>query len=259
MPIVPALPTFTANTLAVAEDITTALTNIRDTVNTYGVLTDVARTVTVTHTYTASQTFTGGFSAGAACTISTGGLTLTAGGLTVSADGITVTGNSTITGTLGGVTTLTATTGAFTTLSGAVNFSGTPTYGAGLTVTTGTCTFPTLNVTTLYPTDAQVPAAGSGMTFKGTVANGAKQFLTWVDAQARVQVGIGAAAIVLGQDSALAAISSIGFVHLVAIADTPTGTPTATGGVPLCFDTTNNRLWAYHTSDWHYVAFTATP
>lgn len=71
------------------------------------VLTDTARTITVTHTYTASQTFTGGWTAGAACTVSTGGLTVTAGGLTVTAGGLTVsasgaaiTGNSTVTGTL---------------------------------------------------------------------------------------------------------------------------------------------------------------
>lgn len=46
---------------------------------------DTARTVSVTHTWTATQTFTGGWTAGAACTISTGGLTVTAGGLTVTA------------------------------------------------------------------------------------------------------------------------------------------------------------------------------
>jgi hypothetical protein len=48
------------------------------------VLTDTAKTITVTHTYTASQTFTGGWTAGAACTISTGGLTISAGTLIVS-------------------------------------------------------------------------------------------------------------------------------------------------------------------------------
>lgn len=42
------------------------------------VLTDTSRTVTVQHTYTASQTFTGGWSAAAACSISAGGLTTNA-------------------------------------------------------------------------------------------------------------------------------------------------------------------------------------
>lgn len=50
------------------------------------VLTDTARTISVTHTYTASQTFTGGWTAAAACTVSSGG--------------IAVTGNSTVAGTV---------------------------------------------------------------------------------------------------------------------------------------------------------------
>lgn len=40
------------------------------------VLTDTSRTITVTHTWTATQTFTGGWTAAAACTISVGGLTV---------------------------------------------------------------------------------------------------------------------------------------------------------------------------------------
>jgi hypothetical protein len=83
---------------------------MRTYVNTYAMWIDTICTVTVSHVYTAAQTFTGGWTAGAACTVSTGGLTVTAGGLTVTAGGVTVTGDSTITGTLGGVTTLTATT-----------------------------------------------------------------------------------------------------------------------------------------------------
>lgn len=44
-------------------------------------------------------------------TVTAGGATVTAGGLKVSADGVTVTGNSTITGTLGGLTGLTVASG----------------------------------------------------------------------------------------------------------------------------------------------------
>lgn len=54
-------------------------------------LTDTARTCTVTHTWSASQTFTGGFTSGAACTISAGGLTLTSGTLTITSGNILVT------------------------------------------------------------------------------------------------------------------------------------------------------------------------
>lgn len=59
------------------------------------VLTDTSRTISVTHTYTASQTLTGGFTAGAACTISTGGLTVTAGGITVTDGGLSVVAGTT--------------------------------------------------------------------------------------------------------------------------------------------------------------------
>lgn len=63
------------------------------------VLTDTARTVAVTHSWTASQSFNGGWTAGAACTVTTGGLTVTAGGLTVTAGGETITaGGLTING-----------------------------------------------------------------------------------------------------------------------------------------------------------------
>lgn len=51
-------------------------------------------------------------------TVTAGGLTVTAGGLTVSASGITVTGNSTITGTLGGLTGLTVVSGGATITAG---------------------------------------------------------------------------------------------------------------------------------------------
>jgi len=125
------------------------------------------------------------------------------------------------------------------------------------TLTTATIT--TANVTTLNNQSVRVPVGGSEWRLTGTAANGAKVAMVWTDVQARMQVGPGAAAIVLGQDSALSTISSIGFVHLVSMSGQPTGTVTATGGVPMVFDTLNNRLWAYHASDWHYVAFTATP
>lgn len=49
------------------------------------VLTDTARTITVTHTYSASQTFTGGWSAAAACTVTSASATA----LTVGANGAT--------------------------------------------------------------------------------------------------------------------------------------------------------------------------
>ena len=121
MPICPSLNSFTTGAVISATEHNSNNTNLRDTLNTYAVLTDVARTVSVTHTWTAAQTFTGGWTAAAACTISSGGLA--------------VTGNSTITGTLGGLTGLTVASGGATITAG------------GLTVTAGGATITAGNLT----------------------------------------------------------------------------------------------------------------
>lgn len=55
------LPTFTAGSTARAQDVTDAFALC--------VLTDTSRTISVTHTWSASQTFSGGWSAAAACAI----------------------------------------------------------------------------------------------------------------------------------------------------------------------------------------------
>jgi len=120
MGTIAALTSFTGNTNAVASQVNANFTAIRDVVNTYGLLSDVARTVTVTNTWSLTQTFTGGWTAGAACTVSTGGLTVTSGGLTVSA-GTTA------------VQALTATTGVFT---GALSTSSTLAVSGTLTANT---------------------------------------------------------------------------------------------------------------------------
>lgn len=122
-------------------------------------------------TVTGNSTITGTLGGLTGLTVASGGAAITGNstitgtlggltGLTVASGGITVTGNSTITGTLSGVTTLTATSVAGTlttaaqpnitsvgtltsltvttltptTVAGAANFTGTPTFAAGLTV-----------------------------------------------------------------------------------------------------------------------------
>ena len=83
-----------------------------------------------------------------------GGLTVTAGGVVVSAGGVTVTGNSTITGTLGGVTTLTA--------SGVV--TGSALVPSGSTVATNGVYLPAANTLGLATNSGlrfQISAAGA--------------------------------------------------------------------------------------------------
>lgn len=118
MPICPSLTSFSNGGVIYASDHNNNNNALRDTLNTYAVLTDVARTVSVTHTWTAAQTFTGGWTAAAACTVSAGG--------------IAVTGNSTLTGTLSGLTGLTVASGGATITAGGVTIT-----AGGLTVTAG--------------------------------------------------------------------------------------------------------------------------
>lgn len=84
----------------------------------------------------ASLTTTGAATVGNALTVTKGGATITAGGLTVSAGGATVTGNSTITGTLGGLTGLTVASGGAT-ITGNSTITGTLGGLTGFTIASG--------------------------------------------------------------------------------------------------------------------------
>lgn len=117
MGLISALTSFTPGTLAKASEVSGNFTSIRNTMNTYGVFTDVAATISAGHTFTATQTFTPG--AGVGFNVTTGG--------------VTVTGNSTITGTLTALTGITSTgTAALAdiTASGTLGVTGTSTLGA---------------------------------------------------------------------------------------------------------------------------------
>lgn len=96
-----------------------------------------------------------------------GALTISSGGLTVSADGITVTGNSTITGTLGGLTGLTV-------ASGGAAVTGNSSVAGTLAVTTGKTTlaataagYASLNLP--HGTAPSSPASGDVWTTTGGV------------------------------------------------------------------------------------------
>lgn len=100
MPLIGSLTSFSNGTIAQGPEVNANFSTVQDTVNAYCLFRDVAgQSVTVAVSWTQLQTLTGGFSAGAASAVTTGGLTV-AGGVTVSS-GTTA------------VQALTATTGAF--------------------------------------------------------------------------------------------------------------------------------------------------
>jgi hypothetical protein len=127
MPTIAALTSFSGGTTIQSSQVNANFTEIRNTVNTYGMFTDVARTVTAVQTFSATP--------------------ICSAGLTVSGSGVTVTGNSTITGTLGGVTTLTCTTVTATNLGGTLSTAAQPNVTSVGTLATATIT--TLTATTI--------------------------------------------------------------------------------------------------------------
>ena len=62
--------------------------------------------------------------------------------------------------------------------------------------------------------------------------------------------------VVISSEAALATTATDGFLYIPTMAGAPTGTPTSiTGKVPIVFDTTNNRIYAYDTA-WLSVTLT---
>lgn len=154
MPTIPALTTFTANTLAKAAEVNSNFGTIRTTLNTYGLFADVAASISAVHTYSATPVYTAGatfttaaptFSAG--LTVSGGGASV-AGGLTVSSGGAAITGNSTVTGNLtvsgtlsgtlsGSIAASNVTSGTF---PGTYSFTNAPTFLSGLSASSASVT-----------------------------------------------------------------------------------------------------------------------
>lgn len=98
MPLIGALTTFSAGTKAKAAEVNSNFTIIRNAVNNFAVFKDVAATISATITFSAAPVLAVGAS-------------IVTGGLAIAAGGITVVGNSSITGTLGGITGLTVASG----------------------------------------------------------------------------------------------------------------------------------------------------
>ena len=174
MGTIPALTTFVDATTAVAADVNSNFTNVRDTFNTFAVLTDTARTITATHSYSITQTFTGGWTAGAGCTVSAG---------TTAVQALTAT-TGVFSSTLN-ATAITGTTGTFSgaingqTLSATASLTGTLTVATGLTVTAGTSALQAVTCTaisgmsTLAATTATFTTLAGAANFSGTPTFGA--------------------------------------------------------------------------------------
>lgn len=55
---------------------------------------------------------------------------------------------------------------------------------------------------------------------------------------------------------ALPTAATFGFLYIPSMAGAPSGAGEAGLGLPIVFDTTNGKLWAYYAAAWHFVLFT---
>lgn len=283
MPVTPALYSFSASTTIRSSEVNSNFTNLRDTVNTYAVLTDVAKTITVTHTYSASQTFTGGFTAGATCTVSTGNVAITAGNLTfgaasakiipgatsllvrdtadantnlgiTDAGAVTIRAGLTVSGsgiTVTGNSTITGTLAGITTLSADVYGSA----NASPKLLTGATSLVVRNstdaATLLTISNGGAIMQGSSMAFSfggGTVGT--------VNASSANLQCAASGGFVTFSGGALATNATLGFATFPSCAGTPTGVPNSppSGAIPFVYDSTNNYLYVYNGGAWKKTA-----
>lgn len=163
MGLIGSIKTFTVEVLT-DTDLNGVLSTIRDGVNTYGLFTDVNRTVTATLTFSTPPVFTNAQTFAAGLTVTTGGVTVTAGGLTVTAGASSFGDNVTVTGDVG-ATTFTG-SGANLTNLPAANLTGTlpAISGANLTSLNGS------NVSSGTVAQARLPAIYTALNTSGTLA-----------------------------------------------------------------------------------------
>lgn len=224
----------------------------------------------------ASQTFTGNQtinpSSGVALTITDGGITVTAGGVTVSADGITVTGNSTITGTLGGVTTLTCTTVTATNLGGTLTTAAQTGITSVGTLTALTCS----GNLTLSASASQIIGGATSFAIRNN-GNSANNILVTDAGVVTVRSHLNVTGSIGGNGSSAVAISgttvvinnSSGLITLGTAAGGTTSTTDIPGmpavsGAPsgavsdgaFMLDSSNHRLYVRSGSTWKYAALT---
>lgn len=296
MALIPALTSFTPGTLAKAGEVTGNFSSIRNTLNTYGMFTDVAATVTVGHLYQATQTFTPG--SGYAVDITTGGARIQAGGLLVTAGNVALTAGNLTFGAasakvIPGATSLLFrdTADANTNLS--ITDAGAVTVRAGLTVsgsgiavtgnstiagTLGSITTITANVFAggassskllIGSSDLLIRDSGDSATIVTINANNVqlasgKRFSCGggstgsIDtASNNVLIASGAGAGMVEIGIALATNATTGFLAIGSCSGTPTGAPTTTGSNMIpVLYDRLNNRICFYNGSWRSVAVT---
>jgi hypothetical protein len=215
MPAIPARPKTWANAEVLTHtDLNGEIDNIRDNVNAFGVYKDVSVTLTANYTFTPASGV----------------------GVTVSTGGIVVTGNSTITGTLGGLTGLTV-------ASGGAAITGAVTLGTAASTIKGGATSLSLR----NNADTQ-----SWLTF--TEATDAVTIANYTGAQALICNAAGAADAKIGLSS-FAGNEAEGFLRLGVGGGTPTGVP-GQGAVVLSDTGSQYKLFAFLNGAWRSTNLT---
>ena len=288
MSTIPSIETFTNGQVLTHTSLNTLVSSIRDTVNTYAVLTDVARTISAVQTFSAAPVFSAGYSVTGTITMATAASKIVPGATSFSirnnadaADNLILTdaGAATFRSTVGGITTLTATTlagtlstaaqpnvtslgtiaslvatnAAITTLTGAPNFSGTPTFGAGFTVTAGTVTLAGVTVNgnlTLSGTSRKVIGSTTSTLFRDT--GDSKTWLSYTDATSEVALG-GDSTVntYLGYNGTASATT--GHVFIPAVGEAPNG---AVVQGAIRFNYVTNALYIHNGTTWKSVTLT---
>lgn len=173
---------FTAGTTIVSDDVNANFALC--------VLTDTAKTVTVTHTWSSSQTFTGGWTAAAACAITSASATALTVGLTGATNSAFTVDASTgsqvaglkVTGAVTGGTVAVVVTDSGSNTNLTVNAKGSGTIGIG-TVSTGTVTIGVVALTSAGAVSGITTLATTGAITTTLSAVGKIQIATAADAE----------------------------------------------------------------------------
>jgi hypothetical protein len=124
--------------------------------------------------------------------------------------------------------------------TGNIVMSASPTFTGVLTLANGAVGAPALNLG-----DATSGLYRSASNEIAIATNGA------------LQLKVGATGSLIMGNAAISTSATDGFLYIATCAGAATGTPTSvTGRVPIVFDSTNGRLYAYYSGAWKYAAVT---